>query len=125
MGDDNAYAESLFRTAKYRPEFSAKGFASLDQTRAWEAGFVHGYNDDHCHSGTRYVSPAQRHARKNLPLPAARHDLHTRCRKLHPAHCSGKTRTWSPIGVVTLNPERDSIINTPSEPPRISSGLLA
>ena len=27
VSDDNAYAESLFRTAKYRPEFPAKGFA--------------------------------------------------------------------------------------------------
>ena len=26
VSDDNAYAESLFRTAKYRPEFPAKGF---------------------------------------------------------------------------------------------------
>lgn len=25
VSDDNAYAESLFRTAKYRPEFPAKG----------------------------------------------------------------------------------------------------
>jgi transposase InsO family protein len=30
VSDDNAYAESLFRTAKYRPEFPAKGFADLD-----------------------------------------------------------------------------------------------
>jgi len=30
VSDDNAYAESLFRTAKYRPEFPAKGFANLD-----------------------------------------------------------------------------------------------
>ena len=27
VSDDNAYAESLFRTAKYRPEFPARGFA--------------------------------------------------------------------------------------------------
>jgi len=27
VSDDNAYAESLFRTAKYRPEFPAKGFS--------------------------------------------------------------------------------------------------
>jgi len=26
VSDDNAYAESLFRTAKYRPEFPANGF---------------------------------------------------------------------------------------------------
>ncbi len=29
VSDDNAYAESLFRTAKYRPEFPTKGFAEL------------------------------------------------------------------------------------------------
>ena len=43
VSDDNAYAESLFRTAKYRPEFPAKGFASLDDARAWAAEFVHWY----------------------------------------------------------------------------------
>lgn len=30
VSDDNAYAESLFRTTKYRPEFPAKGFAGLN-----------------------------------------------------------------------------------------------
>ena len=44
---DNAYAESLFRTAKYRPEFPAGGFADLEAARAWATGFVHWYNVDH------------------------------------------------------------------------------
>ena len=35
VSDDNAYAESLFRTAKYRPEFPAKGFDDLDAVRKW------------------------------------------------------------------------------------------
>ncbi len=34
VSDDNAYAESLFRTAKYRPEFPAKGFADLEAARS-------------------------------------------------------------------------------------------
>ena len=29
VSDDNAYAESLFRTAKYHPEFPAKGFVDV------------------------------------------------------------------------------------------------
>ena len=58
VSDDNAYAESLFRTAKYRPEFPAKGFADLDAARTWAAEFVRWYNYDHRHSGIRYVSPA-------------------------------------------------------------------
>lgn len=40
VSDDNAYAEALFRTAKYRPEFPAKGFADLDDARTWASGFV-------------------------------------------------------------------------------------
>lgn len=106
----NAYAESLFRTAKYRPEFPAKGFADLDEARAWAAGFVRWYNHDHRHSGIRYVSPHQRHAGEDHAILAARHALYTRARALNPARWSGTTRNWSPIGPVTLNPERDSII---------------
>jgi len=34
VSDDNAFTESVFRTAKYRPEFSAKGFATLEAARA-------------------------------------------------------------------------------------------
>ena len=30
VSDDNAYAESLFRTANHRPQFPAKGFADLE-----------------------------------------------------------------------------------------------
>ena len=114
VSDDNAYAESLFRTAKYRPEFPAKGFADLDEARAWAAAFVRWYNHDHRHSGIRYVSPAQRHAGEDHSILAARHALYTRARELHPARWSGATRNWSPIGPVTLNPERDSIIKTHS-----------
>ena len=112
VSDDNAYAESLFRTAKYRPEFPAKGFADLDGARTWAADFVRWYNHDHRHSGIRYVSPAQRHAGEDLAILAARHDLYLQARELNPARWSGKTRNWAPIGAVTLNPERDAIITT-------------
>jgi putative transposase len=114
VSDDNAYAESLFRTAKYRPEFPAKGFAGLDCARAWAASFVRWYNFDHRHSGIRYVSPAQRHDGDDHAILAARHILYTRARKLNPARWSGNTRNWSPIGAVTLNPERDCIIKARS-----------
>ena len=115
VSDDNAYAEALFRTAKYRPEFPAKGFADLEQARTWAAGFVRWYNHDHRHSGIRYVSPAQRHAGEDRTILAARHELYIRARALNPARWSGRTRNWSPIGAVTLNPERDSIVQTHSE----------
>ena len=112
VSDDNAYAESLFRTAKYRPEFPTKGFADLDEARTWAAGFVRWYNHDHRHSGIRYVSPAQRHAGEDQDILAARHALYLKAREQNPARWSGSTRNWAPIGAVTLNPERDSIIKT-------------
>ena len=115
VSDDNAYAEALFRTAKYRPEFPCKGFASLDAARAWADGFVRWYNVGHRHSGIRHVSPAQRHAGDDHAILAARHARYTHAREQNPARWSGKTRNWSPIGAVTLNPERDSIVRAHSE----------
>ena len=112
VSDDNAYAESLFRTAKYRPEFPARGFTGLDAARVWAADFVQWYNVDHRHGGIRYVSPAQRHAGEDKAILAARHAVYLRAREQQPARWSGNTRNWCPIGSVTLNPERDSVIHT-------------
>ena len=110
VSDDNAFSESLFRTAKYRPEFPAKGFVDLAAARAWATHFVRWYNVDHRHSGIRYVSPAQRHAGDDLAILAARHQVYTQARERNPARWSGDTRDWTPIGAVTLNPERDSVV---------------
>jgi putative transposase len=115
VSDDNAYAESLFRTAKYRPEFPTKGFADLDAARAWASSFAHWYNVDHRHSGIQYVSPAQRHAGEDHAILAARHALYVTARELNPARWSGKTRNWAPVGPVTLNPERDCVIKSHPE----------
>ena len=115
VSDDNAFAESLFRTAKYRPEFPANGFADLQAARTWAVAFVQWYNYDHRHSGIRYVSPAQRHVGQDRQILADRHDLYLQARALNPARWSGKTRNWSPMGAVTLNPERDSVIRAYSK----------
>ena len=112
VSDDNAYAESLFRTAKYRPEFPAKGFASLDEARAWAADFVRWYNREHRHSGIRYVTPQQRHDGQDKAILAARHALYLQARQRNPARWSGDTRDWSHIAVVTLNPEHDAVVNS-------------
>ena len=114
VSDDNAYAESLFRTAKYRPEFPAKGFVDLETARAWAADFVHWYNVDHRHSGIQYVSPSQRHKGQDHAILEARHELYLQARQKNPARWSGNTRNWSPVGAVTLNPERDCVIKAHS-----------
>jgi transposase InsO family protein len=40
VSDDNAFAEALFRTAKYRPDFPATGFADLQAARDWAVRFT-------------------------------------------------------------------------------------
>jgi putative transposase len=110
VSDDNAYAEALFRTAKYRPEFPARGFADLDAAREWAARFVQWYNHDHRHSGIRYVTPAQRHAGQDGPMLAARHALYQQARANNPRRWTRQTRNWTQVAAVTLNPERDTVV---------------
>jgi hypothetical protein len=116
VSDDNAYAEALFRTAKYRPDFPSAGFADLAAARQWAARFVLWYNHEHRHSGIRYVSPAQRHAGEDGSVLAARHALYRQAREANPRRWSGPTRDWTPVGAVTLNPERDSIVAATTQP---------
>lgn len=110
VSDDNAFVESLFKTAKYRPEFPTHGFADLAAARAWGQNFVRWYNFEHRHSGIRYVTPAQRHAGEDVDILAARHQTYLQARNRHPARWSGDTRNWTPISIVMLNPERDALI---------------
>lgn len=111
VSDDNAFVEALFRTAKYRPAFPASGFADLQAARLWANQFVSWYNHEHRHSGIRYVSPAQRHEGHDEQILARRHALYQKAREANPARWSRHTRNWNPITVVTLNPERESVIN--------------
>jgi ATP-binding cassette subfamily B protein/ATP-binding cassette subfamily C protein/ATP-binding cassette subfamily B multidrug efflux pump len=56
------------------------------------------------------VSPAQRHAGEDVAILASRHEVYRQARESNPARWSGKTRDWSHIATVTLNPERDSVV---------------
>jgi putative transposase len=125
VSDDNPYAEALFRTAKYRPEFPTKGFAELDTAREWAARFVHWYNNVHRHSGIKYVTPAQRHAGHDRPVLTARHELYQRARQSNPRRWSGQTRDWTPIAAVTLNPERDIVIRAAATQTQLSGSARA
>ena len=115
VSDDNAFVEALFRTAKYRPQFPTKGFADLEQAREWVSSFVQWYNHDHRHSAIRYVSPAQRHAGEDRVVLQARDALYQRARAENPRRSARHTRNWNPITVVTLNPERDTVIKAATE----------
>lgn len=104
VSDDNPYSEALFRTAKYRPEFPRRPFASLEEARRWVAWFVEWYNTEHRHSAIRYVTPEQRHSGREEAILAARRELYREARAKRPERWSGDTRDWSPVPTVELNP---------------------
>lgn len=109
VSDDNAFVESLFRTAKYRPGFPGKGFADLEAARRWARSFVDWYNHEHRHSGLRYVAPAQRHRGEDRALLSRRDALYREAKRRNPRRWTRHTRNWTPIGPVALNPDREAL----------------
>ncbi len=106
VSNDNAYSEALFRTTKYVPGYPTDGFASLEKARAWVHDFVRWYNHEHRHSRINYVTPQQRHSGEDRPILAKRQALYEQAKAQKPRRWSGKTRDWTPIGSVWLNPDR-------------------
>ncbi|MFI9653069.1 IS3 family transposase [Guyparkeria sp. GHLCS8-2] len=105
VSNDNPYSESLFGTLKYTPAYPSGPFASLEAAREWVHGFVHWYNRTHRHSAIRFVTPAERHAGQDAAILAQRKAVYEAARRRRPERWSGKTRAWSPIGEVWLNPD--------------------
>lgn len=106
VSDDNAYAESLFRTCKYHPEYPG-AFASLQEARAWALSFERWYNHEHKHRNLKFVSPAERHLGTDQRIFARRIALYKRAREKHPARWRGAVRNWSLPNVVWLNRPAD------------------
>jgi len=109
VSDDNAFVEALFRTCKYVPNFPRGGFESLTEAREWVYRFARWYNCVHRHSGINYVTPDARHRGLDHAILAERERVYEAARKSNPQRWSGKTRDWTPVGAVTLNPEKKSV----------------
>lgn len=107
VSDDNAFAEALFRTFKYRPGYPSGPFASLEDARQWVAAFVTWYDQDHQHSSIRFVTPSERHDGRDVAILANRKAVYEQARTRRPERWSGDIRNWNPIETVTLNPRRD------------------
>jgi transposase InsO family protein len=106
VSDDNPYSEALFRTLKYRPEYPAEAFSSLEHARVWTAFFVNWYNTEHRHSAIRFVTPDERHEGRDIEILAKRHRVYQLARAKNPMRWSAQTRNWQPVESVTLNPKR-------------------
>ena len=108
VSNDNPYSEALFKTLKYIPEYPAQGFKTIEAARQWTETFVQWYNESHLHKGIRYVTPSQKHLGEDVSLLQKRHQVYTEAKQRNPRRWSGKTRNWSPIKKVVLNPRNHS-----------------
>jgi hypothetical protein len=59
VSDDNAFVESLFRSAKYRAGYPTDGFGGMREAGEWAHRFMHWYNHEDRHSGIGYASPTK------------------------------------------------------------------
>lgn len=109
VSNDNAYAESIFRTCKYRPNYPYKGFADVKQAREWVLKFVSWYNHEHRHSGIKFVTPHQRHTGQDEAVLENRIAVYEKAKQQNPERWSGDTRNWDRIDSVWLNPDEDKV----------------
>lgn len=106
VSNDNPYAESIFRTVKYRPGYPSKGFADLIEARTWVLAFVQWYNQEHRHSGLNFLTPNQRHNGSTDEIFEKRKQVYEQAKSLHPERWSAETRNWVLEEAVYLNPEK-------------------
>lgn len=106
VSNDNAYAEALFKTAKYCPQWPERPFDTLEEARLWVMQFVEWYNEQHCHSALKYLTPGQRHRGESSALLTQRAQVYQLARQKHPLRWSAGTRNWKLNDSVYLNPEK-------------------
>ncbi len=104
VSNDNPFSESLFKTLKYHSGFPDKPFDRLENARIWVAGFHHWYNEVHRHSALKFVTPGQRHRGEDISILEERQRLYEAAKIKKPERWSRKTRDWTPVGIVYLNP---------------------
>jgi len=77
VSNDNPYSESLFRTAKYQPDYPSRPFTSQEAACQWVSPFVDWYNHRHRHSGIKFVTLQQRHCGQAIEICRHRCRLRT------------------------------------------------
>jgi transposase InsO family protein len=103
VSNDNPYSESLFRTAKYRPDYPRRPFASVQEACQWEEGVVDWYNHRHRHSGIKFVTPHQRHNGEAVEICRRRAVVYEQARQRHPRRWTRSTRCWRQPEEVWIN----------------------
>jgi transposase InsO family protein len=110
VSNDNPFSESLFRTLKYDHTWPISGFPSIHDARQWVSDFVCWYNNEHLHSGIKFVTPQQRHSGQDTEILGKRSALYEKARQENPVRWAGPTRNWTPDKIVELNPMKKNAL---------------
>jgi len=103
VSNDNHYSESLFRTAKYRPDHPRPPFASKKEAYQWVMSFAYWYNHRHRHRGIKFVTPHQRDNGKAVEICNLSAVVYEQARQRNPRHWPVSTRCWYEPEVVWIN----------------------
>lgn len=104
VSNDNPYSEAHFKTMKYRPGYPKDGFASIDAAREWVSNFVNCYNNEHYHSGIKFMTPNSRHNGETESIMNNRIKVYETARALNPTRFNKGIRNWTIPETVALNP---------------------
>ncbi|MCD6027105.1 MAG: Integrase catalytic region [Solimicrobium sp.] len=113
VSNDNPYSESLFRTLKYWPAYPENAFENLLAARSWIGNFVQWYNHEHRHSAIQFVTPGDRHAGRHATLLNKRSAVYEAAQNRHPERWSRRTRNWTFVREVHLNPCQHKVEKEP------------
>jgi len=106
VSDDNPFIESFFRTTKYAPQYPGY-FQDINAAREYFEEFFTWYNEQHRHSGIKFVTPSQRHQGEDRVILQKRNDVYEKAKAEFPERWNGRaTRNWDWIESVSLNPDK-------------------
>ena len=83
VSNDNPYSESLFKTLKYSAGYP-RSFNSIEEARKWVSNFVYWYNNEHRHSGIKFVTQMQRHNSEDEVLLEKRRKTYKQAQQKNP-----------------------------------------
>jgi putative transposase len=106
VSNDNPYAETLFKTAKHAGFGYPRYFQTLEEARAWVAGFVHKYNTEHRHRGLEGHTPANVHDGSWIEIHHQRQATVDALYAEHPERFNKPPKIKTPLAQTVLNQKK-------------------
>ena len=111
VSNDNPYAESAFKTLKYRPAMPER-FFTLEEARAFFTELLDWYNERHYHTGIALLTPSDVHHGRANQIVAARQRALDAAYARHPERFVRRPpRHAMPAAAVWINPPATALVD--------------